>query len=221
MQRQRALQLVFVCLVFSLFFVGCAPKINPTYFDKSIWSAEMKEIVVLPVVDIRKDKSLVLSEGWPQDAFIAYFRSAGLKFYYMPQITDFKDKKGYEVYLAKDYGGIKEISEDDILDADPSWIKRLGPDASQWVLLFVLEDLANRKTFGVAAMAECSGYLFDKTSGKVVWKHESVGEVSVGGLQGLMMAKKGPTLAVNTCFLQVFQQLPPRGYNVKKQITTQ
>ncbi len=208
MKMKRAVQLTIFCLTMAS--CATAPKFAPTYFDKSVFFADTENISVLPLVDIRKDKSLVLSKEWPHDAFTAYKIFLGRKIPYILPISYFKEEKGYEATLAADYGEITIISEDDILDADPSWIKRLGSSDNKWMLLLVLEDTAIRKTFGTAGTAECSGYLFDKNAGKLLWKHEATGEISMLGLAGYIASEHAASDAVLICFGNIYEQFPKR-----------
>ena len=201
-----------IYFILSVLLTGCAtsPPFMPTYFDRSIYSEKMEDIKLLPLVDFRKDKSLLLSEKWPSDAFTAFKTIMGMKIYFMPKINYFKDDKGYEVTLFNDYGGVGSISEYALENADPLWIRSLGPNDSNWILILTLEDLGNRETFGVAAAAECSGYLFDKTLGKLVWKQKITEEFSAGGLIGYMASEHGPSDAVLMCFSKVYQQFPKK-----------
>jgi hypothetical protein len=103
------------------------------------------------------------------------------------------------------------VSEDALLDQDPAWVASLGPDDARWVLVLGLEDIFDRTTFGRVFGAECRGWLFDKRSGRAVWRHQNTHQEGFGGLAGLMMGAFTPRdLSVHECFRRLVQEIPSR-----------
>jgi hypothetical protein len=189
--------LVLPCLF--LFVNGCASvPFNPTYLDPEFTPALVEQIYVLPLADIRMDRSEELDEkdievGWAL---------AGFKIL---------EKKGYDLTFLNEFGADNEPSEDDLAEASPDWVRKLGTQEARYVLLIALEDLVRRKkTFGSAMGCECSGVLYDKMSGKAVWRHEAVGEMSVGGLAGMIVSGLIVRDTMGACFRQLLEQIPAK-----------
>jgi hypothetical protein len=66
-------------------------------------------------------------------------------------------------------------TEDDLKTPDEGWIRRLGTDNARWVLVLALEDAESHRTFGSTGSAIVMGDLFDRTSGKLVWRNVGAG----------------------------------------------
>jgi hypothetical protein len=148
---------------------GCATPgpIAPQYLDPSFVPAGVQELTILPIADIRIDRSQTFN-------FQAF---APMGQYHLRRLK----RWGYAVSFAKDFGEIQDMSNDDLTVADPSWVMLLGPKGVRWIFLVALEDIASLTTFGKAVGVECLGILFDKMSGKTMWRHETIGEERVGG----------------------------------------
>ncbi len=200
---RNSCEMFFVVLVFSCLFLivnGCATSVpfNPTYIDPEFTPESVDQIYVLPLADIRIDRSEDLDD---KDISVAWV------------IANFKQlkKKGYNVTFLSEFGIDKDPSEDDLVEASPDWISKLGVQEARWVLLIALEDLVRRKkTFGSAMGCECSGVLYDKMSGKPVWRHEAVAKMSIGGLAGIMVSGLISRDAMGLCFRKLLQQIPAK-----------
>lgn len=134
--------------------------------------ASIGQITVLPVVDNRAGKKDKVS--------LDSLRKAAVK--------NLKHKN-YSVTENDNTGPVGDIAIEDLDEADPAWVKRLGPPDSRWVLVIGLDDVHSKITFGSTGNAEVVGFLFDKQDGSVVWKGTGVGQAGQGGLMG--MAFKG------------------------------
>ncbi len=175
----------FLILFLASFLAGCASvPFAPHYLDPSFSTADVDSITILPVADLRKDKSAQLGEDWENR-----FAKSGTTIYWTTERT-FKKKKGFDVTFESDYGGVESVSEDDLLDTDPAWVKKLGPEKDRWILLLALEDTVSKVTFGKAFAIECSAIFYDKKSGKAVWKHKATREVGQGGLGAFLVPDK-------------------------------
>lgn len=195
--------IIVTVLSFSGVLASCVTlPLNPDYLDAEFSPADVDELIVLPIADLRVDKSV----------------EADVQKSMTDALSDFLPIMGYEkVVYADTFGKVSSISEDDIEQGRVDWIQSLGPDRTRWVLLVALHDLATRLTYGSASVAECSGYLYDKAKGKTVWHQKAVGEFGYGALFGLSIAMLGKTLANNgawVCAIELLTQLPTK--NEKK-----
>ena len=204
------LNIILLVLFLYLCFVGagCAPTGKAIHLDPTFDSSLIDNIVILPALDIRKDLSIALREDWEK----RIVKGSG---YWT--IERYFKRKGYNnmsFSYEENYGGIDKIADYDLQDPDSDFIKKIGPEDCRWVLLFVLEDMATRKSFGRAHMCECAGYLFDKNASKVVWHHQAIFEWGSGGLIGLLTKPKPKYFEalVESCFFGhlLWQTFPNR-----------
>jgi hypothetical protein len=169
---------IWVIVWISFYLTGCATtKISPDYFDPSFSPANVDFITILPIADLRKDRSADLGEDW-EHKIIEGGPGAGWS-----TQDFFFAKLGYNIVIEKDFGGVPSINEDDFIAAEPSWVKKLGPKDARWILLVVLERFVSQKISGNTA--DCSATLYDKESGKAVWQHKVVkgeGGAAQGGV---------------------------------------
>jgi hypothetical protein len=77
------------------------------------------------------------------------------------------------------------VSEDDLKEPEEQWIRKLGPENARWVLVLALEDSESHLTFGSTGSAIVMGALFDKQSGKLVWRGIGAGRAGQGGVLGM------------------------------------
>ena len=199
-------EIVFSSLVI-LSLAACVAPVAK-YYDASIGSKNADTLVILPFVDHRKDKSIVLllqelELRWPEDAYRQFgFLQNAQKI--------LEKKKGYNTRLSAYTSDVGKITSDDLEDEKPTWISRVGPKNAKHMLLIVLEDLVVRTTFGVAASAECTAYMVDKTTGNLLLKREAIGEWNQGGLYGMFDADKAPFRAVWKCVDKVYEKIPSK-----------
>ena len=158
-----------------LMFALAIPPLN--CFGKPPLSPDPKflaidQIVLLPVLDARAGKK----ENINLEKYLRGTAQKNLK------------SKNYQVILNDSFGNADQIVEEDLSDAKPDWIKRLGPSEARWVMIVGIRDVHSKTTFGSTGNAEVFGFLYDKENG-VVWKGIGTGQVGQGGLLG--MALKG------------------------------
>jgi hypothetical protein len=96
-------------------------------------------------------------------------------------------RKNYAVDQTENKGTAGDIIEEDLNDAKPEWIKRLGPQQARWVMVVGLSEAHSKITFGSTGNAEVIGFLFDKQDGSVLWKGTGIGQAGQGGLMGMAM----------------------------------
>lgn len=186
---------------------ACATTIDPDYMDPGLSPAKIDKITVFPAIDLRKERSIVIDRE-TLHALMIYW---GL----MPSRME---RIGYpEIdYLPVGIVGAASITPDDIAEAKPKWINTLGPASAKWVLIITLDDFVSVATYGFAASTKCSGYLFDKGAGKLVWRHrvgEERGEPGLFGLLGRDLTFEAESFAADTlrrCAVAVVEQFPPR-----------
>lgn len=116
--------------------------------------------------------------------------------------------KNYAVIVSDSIGNVGEVVEEDLNDAKPEWIKRLGPPEARWVMLVGLRDVHSKITFGSTGNAEVFGSLYDKDSGSTIWSGTGVGQVGQGGLLGMAMKGAMSTSAIQTATFNLLGSIP-------------
>lgn len=172
---------------------GCAaPLKRPVYQDAGFNPAEVQEITLLPVVDLRPDKSVGLDVN----------RTAlgGAK-------AVIKQRK-YKPNVHEDASQVSHLTEEDLDKPQPEWIKALNPASARWVMIVAVNDLTRHVTFGTSANAEVSAYLFDKEAGRCVWRDKGVGQAGQGGLIGYL--NPSATEAMQMATYNAIRGLPKR-----------
>jgi hypothetical protein len=166
--KSFAIKLSLCVLALTILPVNCfgkryAPPPDPRF-------VAIDQIAILPVVDLRagkKDKVNLESLRKTTEGVLK--------------------RKNYTAIRTDNAGTAGEIVEEDLNDARPEWIKRLGPPESRWVMVVGLGDVHSSMTFGSTGNAQVIGFLFDKQDGSVLWKGTGVGQAGQGGLAGMMM----------------------------------
>jgi hypothetical protein len=173
-----ALMAVVLCLA------GCTlPPKQPIFQDTSFNPVDVDQIVVLPAVDLRPDKSVDMDVT----KSVAEAAESTLR------------SRKYKCAVAKDAKPPDVVSEDDLKKPRSEWVQSLGPSGARWIMAAAVHDLTKKITFGASANAEVSTYLYDKQSGKCVWHDKGVGQAGQGGLLGMLdpvasMALQGATM---------------------------
>ena len=200
-------QAVVSSVIVALVLVAASPSVarrkhsEPLFLDESFSSKDVGEVVVLAIADARRDKSIELKK----------LNEIGRR-----SVTRMLKKSPYKISFASGLGDVDVVTGDDLEYLEPSWIRRLGGADDRWILLLVLQDLAKKKTFGSAFGAVCSGYLFDKSTGKAVWHHETVGTIGQGGLVGFAMNNMMRGGSFESCANNLLATFPDRRRKKKK-----
>ncbi len=171
------------------------PPPEPDYLDPSFSSEQVGRIAVLPVADLRIDKSIPLVK---KDQVMQRVVRQMLR------------KSPYEIAFGPAWTSPDAVTRDDLEDLEASWVGGLGKAEDRWVLLIALEDLTKKRTFGSAFGVVCTGYLFDKQAGREVWRHETVGSMGHGGLSGLAMSGTARIQAFELCVGNLLVTFPDR-----------
>jgi hypothetical protein len=143
---------------------------TPVFQAAGFSATAVDEVVLLPVVDLRPDKSVGL------DVKASALSSAK---------STLKQKK-YKFSVHSDEAQVANLAPEDLEKPKPEWVKSLNPANGRWMMVVAVNDLVKKVTFGTAANAEVSAYLFDKESGKCVWRDKGIGQAGQGGLIGYM-----------------------------------
>lgn len=187
-------------LVTAMFTAACASMytpipFNPQFYDRQSFApASVQTITLLPVADVRVDHTETIHPK-TMDVLDMHFRDMG-----------------YSPVVANEFGPAGTITEDDLEAPAPGWIRELGPAGAEWVFVFAVEDFVRRdKTFGSAHGVECAGYLFNRKSGRLVWRERTASQEGVGGLAGRMVPGYSRNFAQGACIASVLSQFPVRG----------
>lgn len=174
---------------------GCAATLKPAiHLDSSFHVQKIDIIVMLPAVDARFDKTVELEV----QKLLNINAKSMLK------------KRGYEVQIINTDGTESQITKDDLESLDSEWIKQLGPDDANWVMVLALDDATSKLTFGSTGSAEVSGFFFDKQSGVLLWRDIGIGKVGQGGLFGMMMKSAMGDMAIINAVSNLIMSIPPQ-----------
>ncbi len=163
---------VFTVMVFWGIISSCATTTKQAvYMDTAFDALDNEEWALLPALDLRVEKKGEINVE-------KHIRQAAFKKL---------QKKGYNINYSDDMGGIQNPTEEELRTGDASWIKRLGPSDKRMIMVLSLSDVSTKLTFGSTGNAELSGFLFDKTEGKIIWRDKGIGRAGQGGLLGMVM----------------------------------
>jgi hypothetical protein len=113
-------------------------------------------MVILPVFDARGDKRVHVD---------------------LHKLGQYAEKaikgKNYQATLADTTGAVGELRQRDLMQANPAWISGLGPADARWVLVIGLGETTGGGL--VVGSAQAFGYLFDKTTGTLLWRGNGSG----------------------------------------------
>jgi hypothetical protein len=185
-------------LLTAIFGVECVAKKRPKPPPDPKFMA-IQNISVLPVVDSRAGEKA----------------SVNLEKLQASAVNALKSKR-YPATTASSSGEIGQLAEEDLQDAKPEWVKKLGPQDERWVMAVCLRDVTSKMVFGSTGNAELSGYLFDKETGEAVWKGKAVGQAGQGGLAGMMMKGAMKSAALDSALFNLFMSIPTRPKPPKK-----
>lgn len=197
------------CLLAALAAVlwGCATPsgpVHPDFLDSDFRPESVDILVILAVVDLRKDISVEVSAETLEGMIVSSPNALA-----SPSPWRF-ERRGYKNVRFRRNWRLRNVSQDVLAEPSSEWIRSLGQSGDRWVMVITLEDLSSAKTFGTAVQSTCSGYLFDKQQGKLVWRHTNTAEAGVGGLTGL--AGRGPMERgiPKDCVTGLVRELPAR-----------
>src|SRR5947207_1831254 len=106
---------------------GCAPSRTPLHIDKGFMEKPIDTVTLLPVVDVRKDKTAAKIDA-----------EADIR----KPIEKLLAKKGYSVRIVNSFADGAQPVPDEIAEMDESKLATLGPTDSQNLFIFYLQDLS-------------------------------------------------------------------------------
>jgi hypothetical protein len=171
-------------------FTSCAgPGKTAAHQSARFTPAEVDQITVLPVVDLRQDKTVDIDL-----THIVHGRAKSL----------LKSKK-YEVLLSSDPSAVAGLTEEDLRAKDCPSLEHIQPTGARWIMVFAVHDVTRKLTFGSTGGAELTGYFFDRQNGEQLWRDKGVGRAGQGGLLGMamigMMSGEALRAAANDCLI--------------------
>lgn len=174
--------------VFTTFaFVQTASASNKPDWVSQNFNPEIIELItVLPVVDLRRggDTQKVNDHREMKRAIRIHV-----------------GKRRYPIERETDIGLVTHIDEAWLNDPTSERIRMLGPEGSRYLLLLVLVELETHTALQTKTVSKMTGFLFDRTSGELLWKNTGSYEWKVGllntgplGALGMNIGAQGTAL---------------------------
>ncbi len=164
--------LAILLLAFSLPVSGAPKYTPPKFLSPQFEAAEVTTLDVLPVLDLRADRSEALElDAWVHRIGRYLIKRRG----YKP--TFYGDRTMIE--------SLQRLGQNDLVEAQIQDLR--VPQVGRWVLVFSLIDSYAKRTFGSSGNAEMVAYIVDQQEGQVIWRHDTVGQIGIGGPVGMMM----------------------------------
>jgi len=181
-----------VSLGLGLVLTGCTR--TPLYIDKGFLEKPIDTVTLLPVVDIRKDKTAATINAETD---------------VRKPIEKLFAKKGYAVRIADSFTDGAQPVPDAIVEMDVSELAKLGPTDSQNLFIFYLEDLSTSYVvMQKTSKIEASAMIVDKKNHRYLWKDKCVASVGKWGLISGLLPIQG--LAVDQCLSTISRSIPKR-----------
>ena len=175
--------------------IGCTVAVKqPIYLSPEFQFSSLGEIVILYPVDLRIDKKIKVN----------------LEKQLQNKSAKILSKRGYQITNSVNMEMVEEITDIDLKDAKPEWIKELGPEDARWVMVICLVDVTTKLTFGSTGNAEITGFLYDKENGQMIWRDKGIGQVGQGGLAGMLMKGSMDESAINNALYNLLASIPNR-----------
>ncbi|MGA2788080.1 MAG: hypothetical protein ABSF60_11180 [Verrucomicrobiota bacterium] len=194
---KKQLSLLLSLASAALLLTGCATTLpQPLHSAAGFQPESMDAVYILPVVDARADKKLSLNLGGLQRNMASSLQ-----------------QKRYKVVVLEDTNLVAGITDEDLKEPTPDWVKGIGPSESRWVMALAVGELSRKITFGSTGNAEVNLFIFDKQTGTLVWEDKGLGRAGQGGLLGMMMVSMMDEAAIENAMNQVMVKFPkkPKG----------
>jgi hypothetical protein len=185
--------IAIACLIgIYLLLAGCAITQPAFYRASDVKPESITQITLLPAVDVRTDKTVAVN----LENRLRIEAAAILK------------RKGYAVLLRGKTDGISELTYDNLRVADSALIKRLSAPGTRWVMILALVDL---NVVGSSDKAEAAGFLYDRETGKLLWRDTSICVVArVGGIFGMLTNEARGDAAISAAVDYLLASIPRR-----------
>jgi hypothetical protein len=154
----------------------------------------MDKVYVLPVIDDRVNTALKIDIDKKVDSLVR--RNL--------------EGKRYTVEFVTDRSAVAGISGEDLKAGNAEALAKLGPPDARWVMVFTLEELSSKLTFGSTGNAEITMTIVDRQNKRVVWRDKGVGRAGQGGLIGMAMIGGMGEEALYQALQGILQKIPAR-----------
>lgn len=196
MLNTKLINLKAIISLFIIFMViGCASNNTriPLYsINEPNVISRIEQITMLPVADIRKDKSSNKTD--------AIYK----------QLTIELANKGYVLRKADQFSTNRQIHPEEIEEMSVKEMAILGPSDSDYILICFLEDMEDTRAVIVnMSKVQVSAVLVDKRNKRYLWKDRA--EVSIGKLGLVSALIPMDSLAVIESFKKLFSTFPEKG----------
>jgi len=163
-------------------------------------ASKVDSVFVLPVVDNRSNK---------QESLGKYLEPNDDKYAWNVAVDGHLKNKGYNYELSRDLSLKNGSGGNNVDELSPDEIKQIGNPSSKWVLAFYIDGFATESGLLTDAVAiHCTGRLFDKLQGEVVWRQKAKYDFGAGFLLSSTMTN--PTLAISECVHRTLKTLPDK-----------
>jgi hypothetical protein len=195
-------------LISVIFLLSSCVVYSPPHSLAAEFSAkEIGRIYILPVADLRTDKSVQTDRAVIDAEMATDFSGTG-------DLSSLLDDRGYGDTTFVDPGASRPVTFEDLANPSGDRIGQLGPSDARWLLQIALLSLVEQRGHTGFVRARCSGHLFDKQIGMPVWVH---------GLGVEVINTWGPALRVehvretlNHCARELIEHFPPRVFHLIK-----
>lgn len=199
--RLYALYALLVAAFMIIYSSGCATSKIPIYIDQQLSQKNIDSIVLLPVVDARKDKSF----------------ETNLDQKIRTPIRKILEKKGYSVITPDKFSKENhQVTPEEIIEMDIAELSTLDPSDAKILLIVYVEDVSDAyvvlaHTFKI----EASAVLIDKINHSLLWKDKAVGVSGQGGLISGLFIGMNRWEAISFCLDNLFSSFPEKVVNKK------
>jgi hypothetical protein len=176
-------------------------KKQPIFIEPGFRFEEVDTIYILPAVDLMVNKDKEPEKRLQAVDFEAPRCVQGRGYRTVPE----------KVKGKQDPPPIRmSVSEDDLKEPQDAWVRKLGPDDAHWVFVLALEDASSHLTFGRTGKAIVMGTVFDRQTGKLVWRAVGTAQAGQGGLMGMAMKGAMTDEAIGEAVLDVCKMIEKR-----------
>lgn len=192
--NKRTLHLIYLPILLSLFCAGCATVRTPIMIDSSFSSKSIKVVVLMPVIDRRADKKVVLD--LEKDVRLP--------------AKEVLERKGYRVLIADKLSENPKITAEAVAEMNTENLASLGvpSDGSKLFFLYI-DEAAEVSFFGYSFRMKATGSLIDKTDKIELWRDKSEGFYRQAGmLMDILFSESYKARAIQYCFQSLFISLP-------------
>lgn len=182
-------------IALTVIVTGCVttPKV-PIHLDPAFSERQIDSITLLPVVDVRKDKSFDIDMSKIRD-----------------RIRRILEKRGYMVSAPSAFAAEAQPTPDEISEMSVAELSELGSPSSKALLFIFLEDISSSYVvLGYTFKIEASASLIDKESRSLLWRDKGIGTSGQGGLISGLMQGLNRSEAISICINTMLESFPRR-----------